>query len=97
MFAGFLRLLALSGPEDPDGRDRLDHPEDSLPEDDRRGGEGVREAEAGRARRLLAAAVELLDCSLVQFPSYNVLQSAQTTLCDSSALNSCGARASPVF
>ena len=62
MFAGLLRLLALSRPEDPDGRDRLDHPEDSLPEDDRRGGQGVREAEAGRAGRLLPAAV--MDCLL---------------------------------
>ena len=79
MFAGFLRLLALSGPEDPDGRYRLDDPEDSLPEDDRRGGEGVREAEAGRAGRLVPAAVDGL-----QQPSYNVLQSesAQTVLCD---------------
>ena len=33
------------------GRDWVDHPEDPQPEDHGRGGEGVREAEAGRERR----------------------------------------------
>ena len=48
---GVVCLLALPGAEDPDGRDRVDDPEDPLPEDDGRSGEGVREAEAGRERR----------------------------------------------
>ena len=71
--SGLLRLLAVPRQEDPDGRDRVDHPEDPLPEDDGRGGKGVREAEAGRAGRFLAAAVDCNDSSpLVQL---SVLQS----------------------
>ena len=58
LYSGLLRLLAVPRQEDPDGRDRVDHPEDPLPEDDGRGGKGVREAEAGRAGRCLAAAVK---------------------------------------
>ena len=32
LYSGLLCLLALSGPETADGRDRLDDSEDSLPE-----------------------------------------------------------------
>ena len=61
---GLLCLLALSGPETTDGRDRLDDTEDSLPKNHWRGGQGVRQAEAGRQGRLIPAAV---GPALVQF------------------------------
>ena len=55
--SGLVRLLALPRSAGQHGRDRVDHPEDPLPEDDGRGGQGVCEVEAGRERRLFAAAV----------------------------------------
>ena len=46
-----MRLLAGPRSEDPDERDGLDHPEDPLPADQRRGGQGVRQAQVrGKGR-----------------------------------------------
>ena len=58
MFPGLLRLLAVTGPPDPDGRDGLDHHEDLVSEDDRRGRQGVRQTEVRGSSRGTAASLK---------------------------------------
>ena len=54
---GFVCLLAYSRSPSPNGRDRLDNSEDSVPADDRWGGQGVCQAQDGGPGRQLSAAV----------------------------------------
>ena len=49
--AGLLRLLAVPGPPDPDGRDGLDDPPHLVAADHRRGGQGVCQAQVRGAQR----------------------------------------------